>query len=89
MKHFFPLGQRLAVPSHRLMRGAIDKILIWKQYLQDNRIDSCCITETHLRDRVKQKATGKTEFHNFLEDQYVVYTKKIGRSRKGKEVTEG
>ena len=25
-------------------------MILWKQYLEDNNVDICCITETHLKD---------------------------------------
>ena len=69
----------------------MEKMIVWKQYLEDNNIDICSMTETWLKDTNKMNnrnlssTTIITEFHKFFEDQYIVFTKnrKNQRGRKG------
>ena len=66
-------------------------MILWKQYLEDNNVDICCITETHLKDtnigrrQNKKKKFQNTEFHKFFKDSYEVITKnrRNQRGRRG------
>ena len=70
-------------------------MILWKQYLENNKVDICGITETHLKNtkiRRKQMRTKNNigryqtaEFHKFFTDQYIVITKnrRNQRGRRG------